>query len=121
MSLPTTAGATVPVITTVVVQPTPFCNIDCTYCYLPQRDVKTVMQQGTIAGLFAKVFASGWAAPQLTVIWHAGEPLVLPVAFYQTGIRGHRGTAAARGGGAALLPDQRNVDHAGLVRFPQTA
>ncbi len=83
MSLPTTAGATVPVITTVVVQPTPFCNIDCTYCYLPQRDVKTVMQQGTIAGLFDKVFASGWAAPQLTVIWHAGEPLVLPVAFYQ--------------------------------------
>src|SRR5262249_14152342 len=83
MSLSTTADATVPVITTVVVQPTPFCNIDCTYCYLPRRDVKTVMQQDTIAALFDKVFVSGWAAPQLTVIWHAGEPLVLPVAFYQ--------------------------------------
>ncbi len=71
-------------IETVVVQPTPFCNINCSYCYLPQRNMKTVMEQGTIAVLFAKIFASGWASPYLTVIWHAGEPLVLPVSFYQT-------------------------------------
>ncbi len=68
---------------TVVVQPTPFCNINCSYCYLPQRDVKTVMQQSTIATLFAKIFASGWMAQGLTVIWHAGEPLVVPISFYQ--------------------------------------
>ena len=23
---------------TIVLQPTPFCNIQCKYCYLPQRD-----------------------------------------------------------------------------------
>jgi hypothetical protein len=23
-----------------VMQPTPFCNLDCTYCYLPHRDDK---------------------------------------------------------------------------------
>src|SRR5271170_5259922 len=72
-----------PRLETVVVQPTPFCNINCTYCYLPQRDVKTVMQQSTIATLFAKIFASGWMAQGLTVIWHAGEPLVVPISFYQ--------------------------------------
>jgi uncharacterized protein len=73
-----------PKIETVVVQPTPFCNINCSYCYLPQRDLKTVMQQGTIATLFAKIFASGWISQGLTVIWHAGEPLVVPVSFYET-------------------------------------
>jgi len=73
-----------PVIETVVVQPTPFCNINCSYCYLPQRHVKTVMEQSTVATLFAKIFASGLAGKGLTVIWHAGEPLVVPISFYQT-------------------------------------
>ena len=72
-----------PRLETVVVQPTPFCNINCTYCYLPQRDAKSVMQQSTITTLFEKIFASGWMAQGLTVIWHAGEPLVLPISFYQ--------------------------------------
>jgi uncharacterized protein len=72
-----------PAMETVVVQPTPFCNINCSYCYLPERDVKTVMQQSTIAALFSKIFASGWIGSGLTVIWHAGEPLVVPIAFYE--------------------------------------
>jgi uncharacterized protein len=72
-----------PTIGVVVVQPTPFCNINCTYCYLPQRNDKTVMRQDTLRTLFEKVFASGWLDEGLTVIWHAGEPLVLPPAFYQ--------------------------------------
>jgi uncharacterized protein len=75
--------ASVPVIETVVVQPTPFCNINCSYCYLPQRNVSTVMAPETIATLFTKLFDSGWMGPHVTVIWHAGEPLVVPVAFYQ--------------------------------------
>ena len=72
-----------PMIETVVVQPTPFCNINCSYCYLPQRNVKTVMDLGTVAVLFEKIFASGWTGQGLTVIWHAGEPLVVPISFYQ--------------------------------------
>jgi uncharacterized protein len=71
-------------IETVVVQPTPFCNINCSYCYLPQRNVKTVMSQDTIVTLFSKLFSSRWMKPHVTIIWHAGEPLVVPVAFYQT-------------------------------------
>lgn len=68
----------------VVVQPTPFCNIDCSYCYLPNRSDKSVISLETIATLFTKVFASGWTLPEITVIWHAGEPLVMPVSFYRT-------------------------------------
>ena len=72
-----------PLIHTVVLQPTPFCNINCRYCYLPQRDAKTVMPLQTVIAIFEKIFASGWSSPYLTVIWHAGEPLVLPTSYYQ--------------------------------------
>ena len=71
------------VMDTVVVQPTPFCNIACTYCYLPDRDAKSVIALDTVKTLFGKIFASPYAAPEITVIWHAGEPLVVPVAFYR--------------------------------------
>jgi uncharacterized protein len=76
-----------PIMDVVVVQPTPFCNINCSYCYLPQRNVTTVMQPSTIAHLFEKIFASGWTREGLTVIWHAGEPLVVPVTFYENAFR----------------------------------
>jgi len=75
------AGA--PQIGMVVLQPTAFCNINCSYCYLPDRDNKHVMAQATVTRLFGELFASGWAAPRVTVIWHAGEPLVVPPDFYR--------------------------------------
>jgi uncharacterized protein len=74
----------VPLLETLVVQPTPFCNINCSYCYLPQRNVTSVIEQSVVTTLFEKVFASGWTGEGLTVIWHAGEPLVVPVSFYET-------------------------------------
>jgi uncharacterized protein len=70
-------------IQTIVLQPTPFCNIFCKYCYLPQRDDTSRMDLKTVKATFAKVFASGFAGEQITVIWHAGEPLVLPVSYYE--------------------------------------
>lgn len=72
-----------PTIDTVVLQPTPFCNIACKYCYLPQRSDTSRMSLETVKAVFEKVFASGWSQPWLTVIWHAGEPLVMPVAYYE--------------------------------------
>lgn len=41
------------------------------------------MPLATIVAAFENIFASGWAGPQMTVIWHAGEPLVLPVSYYE--------------------------------------
>src|SRR4051794_38257826 len=73
----------VPQIETVVIQPTPFCNIACSYCYLPQRNDRTVMLLETVRATFECVFNSGWSAPELNVIWHAGEPLVVPAGFYR--------------------------------------
>ena len=82
--MPSSPPAGTPSIGVVVVQPTPFCNINCSYCYLPQRHVRTQLRLQTVRTLFTKVFASGWLGEDLTVIWHAGEPLVVPVSFYES-------------------------------------
>ena len=72
-----------PKIELLVVQPTPFCNIDCRYCYLPDRNSKAVVASETLSNLFSQVFASGWVGECLSVVWHAGEPMVLPIEFYR--------------------------------------
>jgi len=81
------ANQPVPRIELLVVQPTPFCNIDCTYCYLPSRNSRAVVANETLANLFSQVFASGWASGELSVVWHAGEPMVLPIDFYRDAFR----------------------------------
>jgi uncharacterized protein len=73
----------VPKIELLVIQPTPFCNIDCRYCYLPDRNSKAVVSSETLSKLFSQVFASGWTGDCLSVVWHAGEPMVLPIEFYR--------------------------------------
>ena len=72
-----------PTIQLLVVQPTPFCNIDCRYCYLPNRTSKAVVARETLQNLFSQVFASEWIGGGLSVVWHAGEPMVLPIGFYR--------------------------------------
>ena len=69
-----------------VLQPTPFCNLDCTYCYLPDRDSKRRMSDATLNRVFQSVFSSGIVEKGFTVVWHAGEPMVLPVAYYERAI-----------------------------------
>ena len=67
----------------VIIQPTAFCNIDCSYCYLPDRSNKHVISQTTVTRLFTELFQSGWCNPEITVLWHAGEPLAAPISFYR--------------------------------------
>src|SRR6266581_8226001 len=76
-----------PHIQLLVVQPTPFCNIDCRYCYLPDRTNKAVVAEATLANLFSQVFASGWIRDGVTIVGHAGEPMVLPIDFYRGAFR----------------------------------
>jgi uncharacterized protein len=72
-----------PHVDLLIVQPTPFCNIDCSYCYLTSRSNQATIQEPTLHALFSKLFASGWTGRRLNLAWHAGEPTVLPVSFYQ--------------------------------------
>ena len=76
-----------PRIELLVVQPTPFCNINCRYCYLPDRNSKAVVARQTLHNLISQVFASGWVGDNLAVVWHAGEPMVLPIDFYRNAFR----------------------------------
>ena len=63
-------------------QPTPFCNLDCSYCYLPGRDDKRRLEISTVEATLRNIIESALLGPELTVIWHAGEPLVVPPRFY---------------------------------------
>ncbi|MDE5461336.1 cyclophane-forming radical SAM/SPASM peptide maturase GrrM/OscB [Bradyrhizobium sp. CSS354] len=70
-------------IETLVLQSTPFCNIDCSYCYLPDRTSKALMSEQTLERAFSRVFSSPFLGDHLTVLWHAGEPLVAGVDYYR--------------------------------------
>lgn len=65
-----------------VIQPTPFCNIDCSYCYLPDRLNPRKMSPATLERTFDWVFASDLVRQPFTLLWHAGEPMVVPPDFY---------------------------------------
>ncbi|MFO0877972.1 MAG: cyclophane-forming radical SAM/SPASM peptide maturase GrrM/OscB [Gemmataceae bacterium] len=69
-----------------VLQPTPFCNINCSYCYLPDRQSTKQMSVETLEQTLAWVFSSGLVRVPFTLLWHAGEPLVVPRAFYESAI-----------------------------------
>ena len=66
-----------------VVQPTPFCNIDCRYCYLPHRHHTARMTLGTFRAILERLDEAGLYGSRLTILWHGGEPLTVPVAFYR--------------------------------------
>ena len=66
----------------VIIQPTPFCNINCSYCYLPHRSVTKRINVKTLSRIFELLFSSSFVSDNITIVWHAGEPLVLPISFY---------------------------------------
>ena len=65
-----------------VLQPTPFCNLNCDYCYLPHRDETRRMSRATLEAAASRVFQADLASSQLSVIWHAGEPLTVTRDWY---------------------------------------
>ena len=66
-----------------VLQPTTFCNLDCDYCYLPNRDRKDQLSLKTLSSLLEQLFSSALPGSRLTLAWHSGEPLVLGVRYYR--------------------------------------
>src|SRR5262249_47280546 len=82
----TSAGKVRP-LELLVIQPTPFCNLDCSYCYLPDSSNKRKMTLETLEKTFNWVFSSGLVRQPLTLLWHAGEPMVLPASFYEEATR----------------------------------
>ena len=77
------AGDQVGPLELLVIQPTPFCNLDCSYCYLPNRLDKRKITTETLEKVFNWTFSSGLVRGPFTLLWHAGEPMVLPASFYE--------------------------------------
>jgi uncharacterized protein len=67
----------------VVIQPSPFCNLDCDYCYLPNRASRHRFSLDLLEPLFRQLFASRFVTEAFTIVWHAGEPLAVPITFYK--------------------------------------
>jgi uncharacterized protein len=70
-----------------IVQGTPFCNLNCRYCYLPDRGSNAKLDLETLRTSLRWVYAAELQRETFTVVWHAGEPLVLPVSFYEQATR----------------------------------
>jgi len=72
----------------IVLQGTSFCNLNCTYCDLSveSRRTKSAMEPMLIERLFTELFESERLAPEVTVVWHSGEPLTLPPSYYDHAI-----------------------------------
>jgi len=79
-----------------ILQPTPFCNIACDYCYLADRDTARFMPLEVAEATVRNAAASGLLGPEVDVVWHAGEPLVAPRAFYDEAIARMRDIAGPR-------------------------
>lgn len=69
-----------------ILQPTEFCNIDCSYCYLKNRDSKSRMSEETLEASYRLAVNSGLASGPLTIAWHAGEPLTAGLPFYRKAV-----------------------------------
>jgi uncharacterized protein len=70
-------------IALVTIQPTPFCNIDCSYCYLKNRNDRSTISAETIRRIFSEIAALNLSQTTLDISWHAGEPTVLPPDWYE--------------------------------------
>lgn len=67
----------------IILQPTPFCNISCDYCYLRNRDDRSIMSAEVVGAIRDKIFPKISRDATTAIIWHAGEPTVVPVSWYR--------------------------------------
>src|SRR5262245_20733135 len=67
----------------IVLQSTPYCNIDCEYCYLGNRSDRRLMAAEVVDAVCEKLLSRLDADAAPRVVWHAGEPTVAPVSWYQ--------------------------------------
>jgi uncharacterized protein len=67
----------------VIIQPTPFCNINCSYCYLSTRAETRRITLETVEAIAKFLRDVPVSHSHLSIGWHAGEPLVVPRSFYE--------------------------------------
>ena len=68
----------------VVLHPTQFCNISCSYCWAPERDNPARMSLGIVEEVLKQI--STRDISPLEICWLTGEPLVLGIDYYRSSI-----------------------------------
>jgi uncharacterized protein len=68
---------------TVVFQPTALCNLNCAYCYVPDRRDRGLMTAEVLDASAEFLFGCHLPAGEIEFHWHAGEPLAAGLAFYK--------------------------------------
>src|SRR5262249_30789838 len=98
----------------IILQPTPYCNINCSYCYLGRRDDRRLMSEDVIEAVREKLFRRLSADSRPSIVWHAGEPTAAPIRWYEhaydrlTDVTPRRASFAMQSNGIAL--DDRWID-----------
>lgn len=64
----------------IIVKPTHDCNLGCSYCYVGSGVDSRKMDDNTLGNMIEK---SMNVFEQVSFIWHGGEPLLLPISFYE--------------------------------------
>lgn len=67
---------------TLVMQPTSLCNLNCSYCYLPDRKRRVLMSTAVANACAASVREQASAYP-VDVVWHGGEPTTTPLDHFR--------------------------------------
>lgn len=72
-----------------VLQATSFCNLNCSYCYLSkkERNTRSKMSIKIVAQTAKFLRESDLVGDTLSILWHAGEPMTLPVNYYRNVIK----------------------------------
>ncbi len=66
-----------------VFQASSLCNLDCTYCYVPNRRDKSVMSEATLRASLRLLLSRCTSEDSVRILWHAGEPLAVGLEFFE--------------------------------------
>lgn len=66
------------------------CNLRCNYCYYLEKrglyEGSTQVMSDETLEVFIKQYIATQTTPEVLFIWHGGEPLLRPIAFYERAI-----------------------------------
>jgi len=69
---------------TAIVKPTHDCNFSCKYCYVDHNAEHGVMSEQTLENVVEQViYTNSLLGGIASFIWHGGEPLTMPLSFYE--------------------------------------
>lgn len=82
-----------------VMQPITLCQLDCKYCYLPDRKLNHQMDLSMIDNVIAHLLSVPklYFEETLSIFWHGGEPLLRGLGFYQEVIQKFKRVASVHG------------------------